>query len=65
MNALTRMKMHYYLTSLFQAAADHYSRLTRLDCRFVDFEETEGLVAEFAAELDEMSEDGVDTEEYE
>lgn len=59
---MKRLKRHYWLMSFFQGIADHYSRLTRLDCTFVDSEATEDIVAEFAEELEELD-DGLDTGE--
>ena len=61
MDSTSRLKRHYWLMSFFQGIADHYSRLTKLDCTFVDSEATEGIMEEFAEEL----EDGMDTGEFE
>ena len=63
MDSTSRLRRHYWLMSLFQGIADHYSRLTRLDCTFVDHEATEDIVSEFVVELDEL-EAGEDTGEY-
>jgi len=59
---MKRLKRHYWLMSFFQGIADHYSRLTKLDCTFVDNEATEEIIAEFAEELEEF-EAGEDTGE--
>ena len=50
---MERLKRHYWLMSFFQGIADHYTRLTKIDCSWYDHDITEDIMAEFEGELEE------------